>query len=184
MTRALGIAAVVAMLAGSAFLGRSAASRPSDGGWPLPDFALRDDQGRVTRLADLAGRPWVAAFIYASCGTQCPMMTAKMKALRARLPEARLVTFSVDSADTPERLAAYKKATGANWMFLTGHNNEVPELCKTGFKLPLAQNVDPKDPILHSDRLVLVDGKGRVRGFFNPGEEASLLGLVSALRSL
>ncbi|MBI5594931.1 MAG: SCO family protein [Elusimicrobia bacterium] len=152
--------------------------------WTLPDFSLKDDAGRTVAKADLLGKPWVAAFIYASCGSQCPMMTAKMKALRTMLPEAFLVSFSVDSADTPERLAAYKKTYGADWMFLTGPQGAVRGLCMDGFKLAVADGSDPKDPIIHSDKLVLVDRDARVRGFFDPSEPSHLSALAEALKSL
>lgn len=152
--------------------------------WTVPDFALKDDTAKTVRRADLAGKPWVAAFIYASCPGQCPMMTAKMKALRARLPEAFLVSFSVDGADTPEKLAAYKKTYGADWLFLTGGKGVVAGLCKDGFKLAVADGLDPADPIIHSDKLVLVDRDSRVRGFFDPSDKAHLAALSSALKSL
>lgn len=152
--------------------------------WTVPDFSLKDDTGRVVRRADLAGKPWVAAFIYASCPGQCPMMTAKMKALRSRLPEAFLVSFSVDGSDTPETLATYKKTYGADWLFLTGGKGVVAELCKEGFKLAVADGEDPANPIIHSDKLVLVDRDSRVRGFFDPSDSAHLTSLASALKSL
>jgi len=152
--------------------------------WTVPDFELKDDSGKTVRRANLAGKPWVAAFIYASCPGQCPMMTAKMKALRARLPEAFLVSFSVDGADTPEKLAAYKKTYGADWLFLTGGSGVVAELCKDGFKLAVADGLDPTEPIIHSDKLVLVDRDSRVRGFFDPSDSAHLSALSSALKSL
>lgn len=152
--------------------------------WTLPDFSLKDDAARTVAKADLLGRPWVAAFIYASCPGQCPMMTAKMKALRERLPEAYLVSFSVDSADTPERLAAYKRTYGADWLFLTGASGVVRALCRDGFKLAVADGLDPKDPIIHSDKLVLVDRDAKVRGFFDPSDKAHLAALEAALKSL
>ncbi|TBR25101.1 SCO family protein [bacterium] len=198
MNRAAVMAAVV-LVAGGAALVAVRRSRPlaevppgSSGprllegaeAWTVPDFTLKDDAGRSVRRADLAGKPWVAAFIYASCPGQCPMMTAKMKALRARLPEAFLVSFSVDGADTPEKLAAYKKTYGADWLFLTGGSGVVAALCKDGFKLAVADGLDPKDPIIHSDKLVLVDRDSRVRGFFDPSDASHLVALAASLKSL
>ena len=186
MSRAAALAAGLFLLASC---GRSQAVSPPTilegaAAWTLPDFALKDDAGREVRRADLLGRPWVAAFIYASCGSQCPMMTAKMVSLRRRFPQAFLVSFSVDAADTPERLASYKKTYGADWMFLTGPEGSVRGLCRDGFKLAVADGSDPKDPIIHSDKLVLVDRDGRVRGFFDPSEPSHLTALARALDSL
>lgn len=189
------MALVVALAGGAGVLGyrlaRPAASPASvptmlEGAdaWTVPDFSLKDDAGRTVRRADLSGKPWVAAFIYASCPGQCPMMTAKMKALRARLPEAFLVSFSVDGSDTPEKLATYKKTYGADWLFLTGGKGVVADLCKDGFKLAVADGLDPADPIIHSDKLVLIDRDSRVRGFFDPSDSLHLTSLAAALKSL
>ncbi|TPW20786.1 MAG: hypothetical protein FD126_1339 [Elusimicrobia bacterium] len=198
MNRLAVTAAVVLLAAVAGFVGlrgaRPASVASSEAGgprllegaeaWTLPEFELKDDAARTVRRADLSGKPWVAAFIYASCPGQCPMMTAKMKALRARLPEAFLVSFSVDGADTPEKLAAYKKTYGADWLFLTGGSGVVAQLCKDGFKLAVADGLDPADPIIHSDKLVLVDRDSRVRGFFDPSDASHLAALASALKSL
>lgn len=186
MSRAVVLAAAVVLLASCRR--PEAASPPvlieGAAAWTVPDFSLKDDGGRFVTRADLLGRPWVAAFIYASCGSQCPMMTAKMVSLRKKLPQAFLVSFSVDAADTPERLAAYKKTYGADWMFLTGPKGAVQGLCKDGFKLAVADGSDPKDPIIHSDKLVLVDRDARVRGFFDPAEASHLAALGQALKAL
>lgn len=198
MSRPLVFAASAVLVAGAGFVGYRAARPPGavteapagpqllEGAqsWTLPDFTLKDDASKTVTRADLLGRPWVAAFIYASCPGQCPMMTAKMKALRERLPEAFLVSFSVDGADTPQKLAAYKKTYGADWLFLTGGSGVVAQLCKDGFKLAVADGKDPADPIIHSDKLVLVDRDARVRGFFDPSDPAHRAALAAALKSL
>src|SRR5438093_10611157 len=62
----------------------------------VPAFALVDQDNQPLTLATLAGKPWVADFIFTHCAGPCPIMTAKMSELRKDLPgEVRLVSFSV-----------------------------------------------------------------------------------------
>jgi protein SCO1/2 len=148
----------------------------------LPAFSLVNRDGRRVGLEDLAGRPWVADFVFTRCPASCPMMSARMARLDRSLPadlDFRLVSISVDPVhDTPEVLNRYAdsfKAPG-RWLFLTGGREEVRRLCVEGFKLGLDMEPGPgigPEPILHSTRFVLVDGEGRIRGYYEAFDEAS-----------
>src|SRR5207247_6172175 len=105
--------------------------------YPLPVFSLTDQAGKSVTLHDLAGRVWVADFIFTSCGGTCPLMTAKMRKLQDVLPpEIRLVSITVDPAsDTPEILAAYAGehgAVGDRLLFLHGVYQVHYVFCLTG----------------------------------------------------
>ncbi len=161
----------------------------------LPDFALVNRDGRSVALADLGGRPWVAGFIFTRCALACPRLTAQMirlGATRAAAAPVRRVSITVDPEhDTPEVLEAYAAAHGIEdpeWLFLTGERERIYELATSGFKLavddaPPPELVSPQEPILHSTRLVLVDGRGRIRGYYDGfrGEELQRLAADLAL---
>src|SRR5262249_41634180 len=141
-------------------------------------------------LHDLAGRVWVADFIFTSCGGTCPLMTAKMRKLQDVLPPAiRLVSITVDPArDPPEILAAYAGEHGAaveRWLFLTGDKQSLYDLCVKGFKLPLDESRGTAaEPIAHSTRFVLVDKQGEIRGYYNGTEEEDLMRLAADAQRL
>lgn len=143
----------------------AACARPLPVFGDVPDFALTDQAGRTVSKKDLAGSVWVADFIYTGCATACPALTQRMAELK---PVVRLVTFSVDpEVDTPERLKAYAERYGAepaSWSFLTGSAEDVRKTVSEGFKLS-AQKVDAD--VFHSEKLVLVDARGRIRGYFS-----------------
>jgi protein SCO1/2 len=142
----------------------------------VPAFQLIDQDGRAFGSKDLAGRVWVASFIFTRCETVCPTVTAQMARVQARArdlePALHLVSFSVDpDHDTPARLAAYAKVHRANprmWTFLTGPAAAVQEMVQKGFRVSMGR--DPNDPspagISHGTHLVLVDGQGRLRGYY------------------
>lgn len=163
---------------------------------PVPAFSLTNRDGRTVRLQDLRGKPWIADFIFTSCPASCPMMTARMSKLEKQLPDGldvRLVSFSVDPEhDTPEVLQRYAKSYQApdRWLFLTGTKDEMFKLSRQGFKLgieiPSAQTAGapPAEPILHSTRFVLVDGQGRIRGYYDGFDEESMKRLVRDLEAV
>ena len=186
---------VVALLAVAAatFLQRMREPEPLPVYGELPGFSLVNRDGRTIRLEDLAGAPWVADFVFTRCPASCPMLSARMARLERGLPrdlDVRLVSISVDPGhDTPEVLERYARKVQApeRWLFLTGGREEIRSLCVEGFKLGLDMEPGPgagPEPILHSTRFVLVDGEGRIRGYYEAFDEASTEKLRSDLLRL
>jgi len=148
----------------------------------LPDFALIDQNGENFGTKELTGKVWVANFIFTRCTSTCPLQTNELTRIQRKLKKGpdwddiRLVSISVDPEhDTPEVLDLYAqraKADSTNWRFLTGGRGAIWQLCKQGFKLPV--NQDSRNvgmPIFHSPRFVLIDGQGRVRGYYDALKE-------------
>lgn len=144
----------------------------------LPAFQLTDQEGRPFGSEELAGRVWVASFIFTRCPTVCPAITRQVARIQARTrnlePELHLVSFSVDPAyDTPARLAEYARAHRASprmWTFLTGPADEVQATVEKGLRVSMGR--EPGDPtaggISHGTHLVLVDRAARIRGYYDP----------------
>ena len=100
--------------------------------YAVPDVRLQDQSGRTVALRDLlAGdRPVVVNFIFTSCTTICPVMTATMLQMQRELaghgPMPLFVSISIDpDYDTAATLDAYAKRFGADWTFLTGERADV-----------------------------------------------------------
>ena len=150
-----------------------------DGGAPpviaqLPDFSLTERSGRTVTLGDLRGRVWIADFIFTTCGGPCPIMTRRlgdlMDTIEARnIPNVTAVSFTVDpETDTPAVLREYatmKLADDHDWLFLTGTQAELHDLSVKGFMLT-AEPGDESHEVSHSPRFVLVDQRGRIRGYY------------------
>jgi len=157
-------------------------------------FELQDRTGAAVRREDLLGRPWVASFVFTRCTGPCPRVVGTLRKLQARLAEGgpRIVTISVDPEwDTPEVLRAYSAEVGADpkrWIFLTGDPKAVQALVRTSFLSPAEVAPPGEAPIgehvSHSTRLVAVDRKGRVRGFYAGETDADLDLLVRSLAAL
>lgn len=150
-------------------------------------FSLTERSGRQVSASELAGRIWIADFIFTRCAGPCPLMSAGMKKLQDRLkdPDLRFVSFSVDpDYDTPEVLKAYAARFGASdrWLFLTGPKKEIFRLSREDFLLGAAE--DEGEAVLHSTRFVLVDGDGAIRGYYDSTEPDAVGRLISDAANL
>ena len=132
----------------------------------VPQFELTSQRGQKFSSAVLAGHVWIADFVYTNCQGPCPRMSSRMRALQgATNPDVHLVSFTVDpERDTPDVLEAYGKrfaADDSRWSFLTGSKDTLNVLDHDAFKLgSIGAEMD------HSTRFVLVDRKGRIRGYY------------------
>jgi protein SCO1/2 len=143
---------------------------------PLPvygqvaPFELTAETGQPFRSNSLEGKIWVADFIFTTCNGPCPRMSGLMRQVQSLSDsQVRLISFTVDPEhDTPEALAAYAaryKAEPARWSFLTGSRESLNRLKFDQFKLG---NVDGS--LNHSTRLVLLDGRSRIRGYYGTSD--------------
>ncbi len=132
----------------------------------VPDFTLNSETGKPFVRAGLAGHVWVADFVFTNCEGPCPRMSSHMRAIQDKTPKSvKMVSFTVDPVrDTPEVLAQYAKhfqADPSRWSFLTGTPDVLNFLAHDVFKLgSVGAGLD------HSTRFVLIDKKGRIRGYY------------------
>jgi cytochrome oxidase Cu insertion factor (SCO1/SenC/PrrC family) len=145
---------------------------------PVPLFMLTDQEGEPFGTGEMRHKLAVVNFIFTSCRSTCPIQTAQMGNLQDRLAadplgdEVRLVSISVDpETDTVEVLRTYAENAHADperWTFLTGDRDAIWRLSRDGFKLAVGDSPgDADSPLFHSDKLVVLDRRGRIRGYFD-----------------
>lgn len=147
---------------------------------PVPDFKLTDQTGTAFGSENLKGKIWVANFIFTRCKGPCPLISTRMADLHTKLKKTKggvnLVSFTVDPEyDTPAVLSKYGELLGAdptNWKFLTGTPEEINAIVVKGLLQPLSR--EPDGTPAHSQRFVIVDGEGWIRGF-RDGEDPEVL---------
>ena len=121
--------------------------------WDAPQFSLTDEKNQPLGSDALAGRVWLADFIYTNCPDECPIyLSPKMAQLQKEILDrnlagkVELVSFTVDPRrDTPEVLAGYAARYGADprvWHFLTGPDSTIQPLLQNGFKVGAALPAD------------------------------------------
>lgn len=163
--------------------------------WSVPNFQLVADNGKTFSSERLKGKIWVAEFFFASCAGICPIMNQNMTEVQkafADNPDVLILSITVDpKTDTPEVLREYRQnfnAMDGKWFFLTGDKKAIYQLARHGFKVA-AEEVPPKEEgsptdFIHSDRFVLVDRQGRIRGFYNGTDKKQVQKLIAAIKRL
>lgn len=132
---------------------------------PIPEFELIDYTGEPITNEDLKGKIVLLTFAYTSCPDVCPIIFAKYLNIQKELGEVigtdvELAIISVDpEVDTPERLAAHRKAMSGNWHFITGDLEEMQEVWDS-FGL-YVEKVDAT--VNHLNLSYLIDENGLIR---------------------
>jgi protein SCO1/2 len=151
----------------------------------VPSFQLVNQNGQAFGSAQLAGKIWIADFIYTTCPGPCPMISSRMSELQKPLEktDVHLVSFSVDpEKDTPEVLRGYAEklqAEPVRWDFLTGPKSTIYKLSHDGFKLAVSDGSDAEGIPVHSTRMVLVDRHGQIRGYYDAAEADAMTKLLA-----
>jgi protein SCO1/2 len=131
--------------------------------YTIPDVQLIDESGATVTLRSIldADQPIALNFIFTTCTTICPVMTATFAQMRRELgdtgAELRLVSISIDPEyDRPDKLKSYAELfhAGPGWTFLTGDSDDLSQVYRafdsfSGSKMnhqPLTLLKSPRSP--------------------------------------
>ena len=140
-----------------------------------PDFTLLDTNGQPVSLSEMRGNVVLLSFIYTSCPSACPLLTARMSALRTRLKpdgtaarQVRFLSITVDpvrdSAAALERYARRFKTDPSRWNFLREEGQKLQRMLAAYDEWTRLQ---PNGEIDHPARLYLIDRRGRIREIYS-----------------
>jgi protein SCO1 len=151
----------------------------------VPDFKLRNEDGRAIHLAQFRGRSLLVTFIYTRCPSPnfCPLVThnfavidRELRASPALYSKTHLLCVSFDpDHDTPARLRSYgaeymgsdARSAFAHWDFAVPSK---PELLAMAKYFDLGITAGPDDTITHTLSTTLIGPQGKVAEFY-PGNE-------------
>ncbi len=149
----------------------------------VPEFRLTTQDNAAFNSLSMRGKIWVADFVFTTCTTFCPRMTALFERIQEADPGVALVSFTVDpDTDTPDLLKAYarnNRADPARWTFLTGPRDTLKSVRQETFKLG-----EMETPLMHSNRMVLVDREMRIRGFYDSTDADAFERIMTDVRLL
>ena len=139
----------------------------------IPDFSFISQNKLPLGSSDMKGKITIVDFFFTSCPSICPVMSTEMErvddAFRDR-EDVQIYSISIDPTfDTPEVLESYAQKHNASqkWHFLSGGVKETYRLARCGFVLPTIDGEGNPDDFVHSDKFVLVDELGRIRGYYS-----------------
>lgn len=141
----------------------------------IPNFKLQTQSGDSLELDSLYGNIYVAEFFFATCPGICPKMNSSLERVQQAFVKDRnfrIVSFSVDPAkDTLEALRRYAdryNAIPGKWYFLRSSKEDIFKLARDGFFITAKDDEDGgPEAFIHSEKLVLVDQTGNIRGYYS-----------------
>lgn len=147
----------------------------------IPQYSFLNQSGEVFGSEQLTGAPYVASFLFTRCPTVCPLISQKLAELQQQLRDGglpvRVVSFTVDPEfDRPEILKAFGETYGADserWFFLTpqdAQDEEFLPFLENAFSVGVEKGESIMD-LAHSQKLLLIDQFGRLRGYFDASSE-------------
>ena len=160
----------------------------------VADIKLLNQLGDTVSLYDIKGKVIVADFIFTSCASVCPKLTANMVKMQQSFIKGgdpmkkidtsivQFLSFTIDpDRDSVTRLKQYADHFGVNsdnWWLLTGSKDSIYNFIFQQLKVDKYEEDGPLDPdFAHTTRFVLLDKDFNVRGFYNGLDSSSLLQL-------
>ena len=141
----------------------------------IPNSKLQTLNGDSLELDSLAGNIYVLDFFFASCGGICPTLSSSLERVQQAFVKDhnfKIVSITVDPKhDSLPELRAYAdrfNAVPGKWYFLRTSKEDVYELAKDGFYVTAKDNDGTgNEAFIHSEKLVLVDWNGNIRGYYS-----------------
>lgn len=169
----------------------------------VPSIPLVNEHGKTVTLASFRGKTVLLVPFLTLCQEVCPLTTEDLLQVQRAIDAAGLrhkvaiVEYSVDPGrDTPARLAAYAKLTGASWSMLTGTQADISAMNK--FFYVYAQKVAEGSPpqidwwthqpltydVNHTDGYIVIDPHGHERFATSATPEVTSRTLPKALNRM
>jgi protein SCO1/2 len=155
----------------------------------IENFILTDHRGDKITHDSLLGKIHLANFFFTSCPSICPAINNNLNLVVNKFQnvnDVMFVSYTVDpKVDTVEQLAKYAKKYGnqPNWYFVTGGKSSIYRLAEFSY-LAIGSGAS-KSNWAHTEKVTLVDHKGRIRGVYEGrGDQRVLNEIIDAIKLL
>ena len=158
----------------------------------IPPFSFTNQFGQNVSNKTTAGKIYVANFFFASCKNICPAMMDNLeKVEKAFKNNHKVLILSHSVTPLKDNVAALRKygderhINNNNWLLLTGDRDATYQLARQAYFADEAGGYGKKpDEFLHTENVVLIDTKGRIRGVYNASLAVEIDMLVEDIKLL
>ncbi|EHQ28043.1 SCO family protein [Mucilaginibacter paludis] len=137
----------------------------------IADFNLTDQDGQKVSLKTFEGKILIVSFFYTHCPTVCVQLNSNVDLLAHNYIKNKMLSFvsitvdpERDSASVLKKYAKQFELKTDKWRFLTGDTSTVYNLARKSFLVNALKA--GKDDFIYSDKLILIDPVGRIRGYY------------------
>lgn len=157
-------------------------------------FSFVNQDGNTITDKDTKGKICVVEYFYASCKDMCPKMNKNMEDVAEAFKgndKVMILSHTVDPLrDSIGALKSYSlrfNADGKHWMFLTGDKKQLYDMARYSYLINADEDttgVSIENDFIHDNHYVLVDGDGRVRGFYDGLKKEEIQKLIRDIHTL
>ncbi|MCP1996305.1 SCO family protein [Flavobacterium sp. HSC-61S13] len=140
----------------------------------IAPFKFANQNGDTITNKDYDGKIYVADFFFTTCTTICPIMGDNMVWLQDQIkdmPDVKLlshtVTPDIDNVAVLKAYALKKGVIDQKWNLVTGDKKDIFYLARQSYLAVKTGSPDEMYDMVHTENFILVDGKGRIRGFYD-----------------
>jgi len=169
---------------------------PQDDGYntvhTIGNFSFTNQLGNVVTNKNTSGKIYVANFFFTACRNVCPAMMdnlAKVNEAFAHDKQVLILSHTVtpvrDNVDTLFKYSMIHHIDSKNWWLLTGDKNTIYKLARQAYFADDETGYNKgTDEFLHTENLVLIDKKGRIRGVYNGSLLIEVDNLIANIKQL
>lgn len=158
----------------------------------ISDFELTDHHGVTRTLDDVEGQILIVDFFFSTCPSICIDMTRNLGRVQEAYldnPKVRILSHSVQPEfDSVPVLNEYAQSHGVNydkWWLLTGDRAQINRLARTSYFAVMEEGESwDEHSFIHTENIIVVDPKGRLRGFYDGTSDVDMDLMISQLRWL
>ena len=157
----------------------------------IDDFSFINQNAKTITQKDYANKIYVADFFFTTCQTICPIMTSNMVEVQKAFlknPKVMLLSHSVlpdqDSVSVLKKYAIEKGVIDTKWNLVTGDKKEIYFLARKSYLAVKTGKPSEMYDMVHTENLILVDTKKRIRGFYDGTKKEEISRLIEDINFL
>ncbi len=158
----------------------------------IPPFSFIDQNGNIITEKTVAGKIYITDFFFTSCPGICPRLTKNLKLVQdAFVNDTNVILLShsvTPDIDNVSVLKKYAKNYGVidnKWHLLTGNKDSIYTIARKSYFADedLGEQRNTSD-FLHTENMLLLDKKRRIRGIYKGTSPADIANMVTDIKIL
>ena len=157
----------------------------------IADFSFTNQNGLTITQKNYEGKIYVADFFFTTCQTICPIMTNNMLDIQKAIidnPKVMLLSYSVlpeqDNVAALKKYAIEKGVNDSKWNLVTGNKKEIYKIARKSYLAVKTSNTSQMYDMVHTENLILIDTKKRIRGFYDGTKKEDIKKLIDDIAFL
>jgi len=157
--------------------------------YTVSEFNFLNQNNRIITQDKYQNKVYVTDFFFTTCQTICPKMTNELVRVQKKIKDkdfyilSHTVNPEFDNTDILLDYALKMGAELSNWDFVTGDAQKIYKQAAS-YQLTAIKDTTQPIPFVHSEYLVLVDKKNRIRGFYDGTDTMEVNKLIKDIQWL